>query len=276
MKYVYNTLKEYFGFSSFRPGQEEIISNVLAGRDTLVLMPTGGGKSICYQLPALLKPGCAIVISPLIALMNDQVEALNANGVAAAAVNSANDETENHSSLYEASQGKIKLLYISPERFMLEIDNIAARIPVSLIAVDEAHCISQWGHDFRPVYKQLLMVKERFPGIPVMALTATADRLIREDIISSLTLENPFSYIGSFDRPNISLSVAPDPGKQMRLRVIASFIDKYPLDSGIVYCLSRKKTEAMHKDLSDMGYRSVCYHAGLSPSERHEAQEALI
>ncbi len=275
MDSIRQTLKKYFGFSSFRPGQEEIISHALSGCDTLALMPTGGGKSLCYQVPALARPGCVIVISPLISLMDDQVESLVANGIAAAAINSSQDESANQNGLYEASQGRIRLLYLSPERFMLEIDKIASHIPVSLIAIDEAHCISQWGHDFRPVYKELSVVKERFPGIPVMALTATADRLIREDIIRSLGLDNPYSYIGSFDRPNISLRVVPDPGKRMRLRVIAGFIEKYPLDSGIVYCLSRKKTEEMHQALSDMGYRSVCYHAGLSPSQRYEAQRAF-
>lgn len=275
MNNLHNSLKEFFGFSSFRPGQEEIISHALSGTDTLALMPTGGGKSLCYQVTAMMKPGCTIVISPLIALMNDQVDALIANDIPAGAVNSSFEETENQNRLYEASVGRIKLLYISPERFMQEIDNIATRIPVSLVAIDEAHCISQWGHDFRPVYKELSAVKVKFPGVAVMALTATADRLIREDIISSLRLENPFSYIGSFDRPNISLRVEADPGKQMRLQMICSLIEKYPSDAGIVYCLSRKKTEDMHKALSDRGYRSVCYHAGLSTDERHKAQKAF-
>ena len=269
------TLKEHFGYSSFRPGQEEIVSHILAGRDVLVLMPTGGGKSICYQLPALIKPGCAIVISPLIALMDDQVASLRANGIPAAAIHSNRDEHLNAEDLYEASRGGIKLLYISPERFMLEIDRIATRVPVSLVAIDEAHCISQWGHDFRPVYKELRAVKERLPGVPVMALTATADRLIRSDISSSLLLDDPYTHIGSFDRPNIFLSVLPDPGKQKRLKMISAFIDKYPLDAGIVYCLSRKKTEAMHEALQDLGYRSVYYHAGLTPQQRQEAQRAF-
>lgn len=275
MKSLHNTLKEYFGFSSFRPGQEEIISQALAGNDVIVLMPTGGGKSICYQIPALMKPGCAIVISPLIALMDDQVATLRANGIPAAAIHSNRDENLNQADLQEAARGNIKLLYISPERFMLGIDHIAAGIPVSLVAVDEAHCISQWGHDFRPVYKELRIVKEKFPGIPVMALTATADRLIRSDISASLLLDHPYTHIGSFDRPNISLSVLPDPGKQKRLRIISGLIEKYPLGAGIVYCLSRKKTEAMHEALSGLGYRSVCYHAGLLPQQRQEAQAAF-
>lgn len=269
-------LKKYYGYSSFRPGQAEIIRNVTGGRDTLVLMPTGGGKSICYQIPALMLQGCAIVISPLIALMNDQVEALKTNGIPAAAIHSNREEYSNRVHLHEASMGNLKILYISPERMMLEIDNIASRIKVSLIAIDEAHCISQWGHDFRPVYTQLRAIKEKFPSVPVMALTATADRLTRDDIATALGLDNPFSYIGSFDRPNISLKVMNDPGKKQRLRIIGSMIDKYHLDSGIVYCLSRKKTEDMHKALTEMGYRSVCYHAGLLPREREQAQKTFV
>ena len=270
------TLKKYYGYSTFRPGQKEIIEQVSSGRDALVLMPTGGGKSLCYQIPALMLPGCAIVVSPLIALMNDQVEALCANGIPAAAIHSNRDEYANRELLYAASQGKLKLLYISPERLMLELDNIVERLPVSLIAIDEAHCISQWGHDFRPVYTQLSVLKQRFPNVPVMALTATADRLTREDIAHALGLDNPFVYIGSFDRPNISLRVMNDPGKKQRLRIIGSLIDKYHLDSGIVYCLSRKKTEAMHEALTEMGYKSVCYHAGLLPQEREAAQRAFV
>ena len=241
-----------------------------------MLMPTGGGKSICYQVPALILPGTAIVVSPLIALMNDQVAALQANGIPAMAIHSNRLEGENVRALQLAAEGKIKILYISPERLMLDIDRIEVSIDVSLIAIDEAHCISQWGHDFRPVYKQLIAVKERFKGKPVMALTATADRLTRLDISQSLGLDDPFCWIGSFDRPNISLRVIPDPGKKRRLSFIASLIDDNPLDSGIVYCLSRKKTEDMHKSLLDMGYRSVCYHAGMSPEERERAQKAFV
>lgn len=269
-------LKKYYGYSSFRSGQAEIINNVISGNDTLVLMPTGGGKSICYQIPALMLPGCAIVISPLIALMNDQVDALRANGIPAAAIHSNRDEYSNLELLYDASQGKVKLLYISPERMMLEMDNIASRIKVSLIAIDEAHCISQWGHDFRPVYTQLSVIKDKFPGIPVMALTATADRLTRDDIAKALKLNHPLHYIGSFDRPNISLKVMNDPGKRQRLRIIGSMIDRHHLDTGIVYCLSRKKTEEMHQALTEMGYRSVYYHAGMPPGEREKAQKSFV
>lgn len=269
-------LKRHYGYSSFRPGQAEIIQNVLTGRDVLVLMPTGGGKSLCYQIPALMLPGCAIVVSPLIALMNDQVEALRANGLPAVAIHSNQDERINQESMYEAACGRIKMIYISPERLMLELPNIASQIKVSLIAIDEAHCISQWGHDFRPVYTELKTLKSHFPNVPVMALTATADRLTRSDIAASLGLHDPFCHIGSFDRPNISLTVLADPGKRQRLKVIASLINKYSLDSGIVYCLSRKKTEEMHQALLDMGYRSVCYHAGLTAEQRAEAQRAFV
>lgn len=269
-------LRKYYGYTSFRPGQEEIIRNVIEGRDTLVLMPTGGGKSLCYQVPALILPGTAIVVSPLIALMNDQVAALHANGVPAMAIHSNQLEGENVRAMQLAAEGRLKILYISPERLMLDIERIAGSINVSLIAIDEAHCISQWGHDFRPVYKDLIAVKEKFKGTPVMALTATADRLTRLDISTSLGLENPFCWIGSFDRPNISLRVIPDPGKKKRLAFIASLIDENPLDSGIVYCLSRKKTEDMHRSLLDMGYRSVCYHAGMTPEERERSQKAFV
>ncbi len=269
-------LKKYFGYSSFRNGQENIVNAAISGKDSLVLMPTGGGKSICYQVPALALPGCAIVISPLIALMNDQVLSLQANGIPAVAIHSNQDEYTNRENIRKASKGEIKLIYISPERLLADLDMLSSTIRVSLIAIDEAHCISQWGHDFRPVYTSLKCLKEKFPGTPIMALTATADRLTRSDIANALNLDDPFCWTGSFDRPNISLKVMNDPGKKQRLRIIASLIEKYHLDSGIVYCLSRKKTEAMHEAISDMGYRSVCYHAGLTAAQREDAQKAFV
>lgn len=272
----HDILRRFYGYSSFRPGQEEIIAATIAGSDSLVLMPTGGGKSLCYQIPALILPGTAIVVSPLIALMNDQVQSLQANGVPAVALHSNQDESANRHALDLASQGKIKILYISPERLMSDIAVLSSILKVSLVAIDEAHCISQWGHDFRPVYTELKAVKERFPGVPVMALTATADRLTRADISKALGLNDPFSWIGSFDRPNLSLQVIPDPGKKGRLRVIASMIDRNPMDAGIVYCLSRKKTEDMNAALLEMGYRSVCYHAGMHPSERERSQRLFV
>ncbi|MBD5357788.1 MAG: DNA helicase RecQ [Bacteroides sp.] len=271
-----SVLKKYYGYSSFRPGQEEIIDNTLSGRDSVVLMPTGGGKSLCYQIPALIMPGCAIVVSPLIALMIDQVQPLQANGIPAAAIHSNQDEHDNQDILYQAIQGKIKMIYISPERLMIEMPLIAERVNVSFVAIDEAHCISQWGHDFRPVYTNLKVIKQMLPGVAIMALTATADRLTRSDIAAALSLNNPFMWIGSFDRPNISLSVLSDPGKKNRLRIISSLIQKYHMDSGIVYCLSRKKTEEMHKALAELGYKSICYHAGLPPQIREEAQKAFV
>ena len=207
-----SVLKKYYGYSSFRPGQEDIIDATIAGHDSVVLMPTGGGKSLCYQIPALLMPGCAIVVSPLIALMIDQVQALRANGIPAAAVHSNQDEHINQDLIYQAMQGSVKLLYISPERLMAEMQLITERVNVSFVAIDEAHCISQWGHDFRPVYTNLKIIKELLPDVPVMALTATADKLTRSDIAAALSLNDPVMWLGSFDRPNISLTVIDDPG----------------------------------------------------------------
>ncbi len=269
-------LYKFYGYKSFREGQKEIIDATLNGKDTLVLMPTGGGKSICFQIPALILEGCAIIISPLIALMNDQVSALQASGIPAVAIHSNQDERINILNIDKAAKGDIKLIYISPERFVSDIRNIGRNIKISMVAIDEAHCISQWGHDFRPVYTSLKCIKEQLPGVPVMALTATADRLTRSDIAEELGLQNPVRYVGSFDRPNLSLEVINDPGKKGRLEIIAGLIRKYGQDSGIVYCLSRKKTEAMHQALTDMGFKSVCYHAGLTPMQREEAQKAFV
>lgn len=269
-------LRRFYGYASFRPLQLEIITAAVTGRDSVVLMPTGGGKSICYQIPAMMGDGVVIVVSPLIALMKDQVTALLSNGIPAAAVNSMQSEVENRHIMEQLFSGRVKILYISPERLLMEIDRWSRDLKISLIAIDEAHCISQWGHDFRPDYTRLSIIKRLYPDVPVMALTATADRLTRDDIAVQLNLSDPELFIGSFDRPNISLRVMTNPGKSKRLSYISSLIDRYRYDSGIVYCISRKSAESMNAELNLRGYKSVVYHAGLSVAERNSAQDKFI
>jgi ATP-dependent DNA helicase RecQ len=270
------TLKTYFGYDSFRPLQEEIIRHILDGNDALVLMPTGGGKSICYQLPALLREGTAIVVSPLISLMKDQVEALCANGISAGALNSSNDETENAALRRACMEGRLKLLYISPEKLLTEANYLLRDMHISLFAIDEAHCISQWGHDFRPEYAQMGILHQLFPQVPVIALTATADKITREDIIKQLHLNHPRIFISSFDRPNLSLTVKRGYQQKEKSKAILDFIAHHPGESGIIYCMSRSKTESVAQMLQKQGIRTAVYHAGLSPARRDEAQDDFI
>ncbi|WP_373515459.1 DNA helicase RecQ [Persicitalea sp.] len=267
-------LKQYFGYDSFRPQQAEIIDTVLRGEDCLVLMPTGGGKSVCYQVPALLQDGLTVVISPLIALMKDQVEALRANGIEAAYLNSSLSGKEQDSVFWKAKLGELKLLYVAPER--LFSGNTMEHFKswnVRLFAVDEAHCISSWGHDFRPEYRQLSSLKNHFPGVPVIALTATADRVTRRDILGQLGVKKAQTFVASFDRPNLSLTVLPS---RKRLPQIEQFLKKHPNQPGIIYCLSRKTTETVASSLQNRDYRADCYHAGLSAGQRSKVQEQFL
>lgn len=270
------TLKTYFGYDSFRPLQEDIIRHLMDRKDALVLMPTGGGKSICYQLPALLSEGTAVVVSPLISLMKDQVETLCANGIAAGALNSNNDETENASLRRACMEGKLKLLYISPEKLLAEANYLLRDMHISLFAIDEAHCISQWGHDFRPEYTQMGILHQLCPQVPIIALTATADKITREDIIKQLHLNQPRIFISSFDRPNLSLTVKRGYQQKEKSKAILDFIARHPGESGIIYCMSRSKTETVAQMLQKQGIKSAVYHAGLSPARRDEAQDDFI
>lgn len=276
MNTALETLKSYYGYDSFRPLQEEIINHVLQHKDALVLMPTGGGKSICFQIPALMMEGTAIVVSPLISLMKDQVETLVANGIAAEALNSANDEITNRQITERCLRGEIKLLYISPERLITELGWMKTMLKVSLFAIDEAHCISQWGHDFRPEYSQLGNLHELFPDVPIMALTATADKITRSDIIEQLRLQNAETFISSFDRPNLSLDVRRGYSAKEKLRTIANLIQRHQGDSGIIYCLAKKTTETVAEKLRKEGFSVGVYHAGLPTDERNRIQEDFI
>lgn len=270
---IFEALRTYYGYTSFRQNQQEIIEQVMQGKDALVLMPTGGGKSICYQIPALTMPGTAIVISPLISLMKDQVESLRANGIEAEALNSGNDPAVDTVIRRKCISGNMKLLYISPEKLMAEIDYLLSHIQISLFAIDEAHCISQWGHDFRPEYTQLGILREKFPGVPIMALTATADKITRGDIIKQLNISEAKEFISSFDRPNLSLSVKRGYKAAEKMHFIINFIKARPMEAGIIYCLSRKNTEKVAADLQKKGINAAPYHAGMSTFERNQTQE---
>lgn len=275
---AYSILKSVFGYNEFRGNQLQIIESVLNGSDGLVLMPTGGGKSLCYQIPALVFRGTTIVVSPLIALMKDQVDALINKGIEAAFLNSTLDLSEQRQIEAELISGHIKLLYISPERMMLErFQNVLKRCEISFIAIDEAHCVSQWGHDFRPEYQQLGVLCELFPHVPKLALTATAGVTTREDIIQSLKLNDPRLFIASFDRPNISYRIEKKRKKDENYQRLLNFInDNHSGESGIVYCLSRKKTEDTAKFLKNHGLKAYAYHAGMSSSKREKIQERFI
>ncbi|MFV8353439.1 DNA helicase RecQ [Flavobacterium sp. XS2P14] len=265
-------LKENFGFEKFRPNQEDIINCILSGQDTLAIMPTGGGKSICFQLPALLFPGITIVISPLIALMKDQVDGLKANGIEACFINSSQTEDERQFYIESLKSNVIKLVYIAPESLSF-LDNIFNSLNISLIAIDEAHCISSWGHDFRPAYTNLGYLKNRFPSTPILALTATADKATRKDISQQLNLKNPKLFVASFDRKNLSLEVRP---ALDRVKQIIGFIQEKPNESGIIYCLSRKTTEELAEKLQKLGVSAKAYHAGLDNAIRSKTQDEFI
>jgi ATP-dependent DNA helicase RecQ len=267
-------LKKYFGYETFRPLQEQIITDVLAGRDVFALLPTGGGKSLCFQLPALLHKGLTIVVSPLIALMKDQVDALQTSGIPATFLNSTLDGDEARVRLRRLHGGEYKLLYVAPERLMLEgFLERALNWNIAQFAIDEAHCISEWGHDFRPEYRELAKLRRRLPNVPMMALTATATERVRDDIVKHLALREPNCYVASFNRPNLTYRVEP---KSSAYSQLLSFTQARPKGSGIIYCASRKTADTVASKLVADGIRAKPYHAGLDSKERAKNQEAFL
>ncbi|TGE16446.1 DNA helicase RecQ [Hymenobacter elongatus] len=267
-------LKQYYGYDTFRPMQESIISNIMSGKDTVVLMPTGGGKSVCFQVPAVVQEGVCVVVSPLIALMKDQVEALKANGIPAEYINSSVGQSEQTSIASDCLNGYLKLLYVSPEKLVSPgFLQFLQRLRISMFAIDEAHCISSWGHDFRPEYTQLRVLREQFPQVPIIALTATADRLTQRDIQQQLRMHEPEVFLSSFDRPNLNLIVRPG---QNRVGSIVEFVTARPSESGIIYCLSRKQCETLAQKLKEKGVRANHYHAGMTPNQRASVQEGFL
>ncbi|MEG3969564.1 DNA helicase RecQ [Microcoleus sp. T2B6] len=271
-------LKHFFGYDSFRPGQQEIVEAALQKRDMMIVMPTGGGKSLCFQLPALLKPGLTVVVSPLIALMQDQVEALQDNGIGATFLNSTLSSQETRSRETAILEGKIKLLYVAPERLLGErflpfLDIVANKLGISAFAIDEAHCVSEWGHDFRPEYRQMQRVRDRYPDIPIMGLTATATERVRQDIIQQLTLRNPYIHVASFNRPNLYYEVRPK--TKHSFAEVLQIIQKKG-GSGIIYCLSRKKVDEVAYKLQQSGIQALPYHAGMNDVDRATNQTRFI
>src|SRR3954453_7651348 len=271
---LYGALKKCFGYEAFRPLQREIIEDALSGRDVFALLPTGGGKSLCFQLPALLRDGLTIVVSPLIALMKDQVDALRTSGIAATFLNSTLDESEAKARWRGLHRAEFKLLYVAPERLMLEgFLEKALHWNIAQIAIDEAHCISEWGHDFRPEYRELKKLRTHFPDVPTMALTATATERVREDILKQLQLREPRCYVASFDRPNLTYRVVP---KNAPYDQVLAFVRARPQESGIIYCASRKSAESLARNLNDDGISTKPYHAGLEGGDRAKHQEMFL